>query len=212
MTTIKFQRKGQPAKFIPNGLNYKGFLVSKYQKGVGMPIIKGGLNSYGEGETWEEYKSYRTTYRPYFDVDKMSEKEKATIKARNYKDIEDVIKDGLSHVLILFESNDRYSVVDTEVEKRKKEEEEGQSILNKKSPIKLYQNSFGIGLESRLPKSIFSLIEAHGRYWSASEIDEWNDDVDDFSKVGEGKYLKGWYFNEIIIEILKNAGYEVTLS
>lgn len=212
MKTIKFQRHGQQAKFIPDGLNYKGFLVGITSVGDGEAITKGGFNEYGEGETWEEYKSYSKVYLPYFDADLMTTEEKQTIKSKNYKNVDDVIKDGLSNLLVKFETNERYIVIDTEVEKLEKQKQEENAILNKEKAIVLNDAHFGLSLSSNLPKSVFDLIKPYGRYISAREIDDFNEDMDDFSRVGEGKYIKGWYFEPKAVEVLKSNGFDVIVK
>lgn len=112
MGTIKFQRAGQAAKYLPGVQNYNGYLVREHKKGVGNPIPKSGFNAFEEGEVWEEFKSYQKVYMPFFDSEKITPQEKEMIKKNNYDDIEDVIKDGLQQTLLKFECNERYSITE----------------------------------------------------------------------------------------------------
>jgi hypothetical protein len=209
MKTAKFTRNGESPKFIP-GFNYKGFLTSSVQIGVGEAINKGGFTADGDGETWEEYKSYKEKYRPYFDNNSMDASTRDFVKYNIAdKDLRDVIGTEYEKYLIIFGTTANYTVVDVEEEKANKAAEEANSVANKSIPIKVIDGSFGKKIVTRLPAELFAKIKHEAKYWSAADIDDWNEDMDDFSKVGDGKYDKGWYYTENAVEILKNLGYEI---
>jgi hypothetical protein len=209
MKTAKFTRKGESPKFIP-GFNYKGYLTSSVQIGVGEATTKGGFTEDGDGETWEEYKSYKEKYRAYFDNNSMDISTRDFVKNNiANKDLRDVIGTEYEKYLIIFGTTANYTVVDVEEEKANKEAEEAKGVANKTIPIKVIEGSFGKRIVTRLPADIFAKIKHEAKYWSASEIDDWNEDMDDFSKVCDGKYDKGWYYTDKAIEILKNLGFEI---
>ncbi len=214
-TTAKCTRPGQTSKFIPNAFNFKGYLVSKSQKGVGKATEKGGMNSYGEGETWEEYDKYEDFFKPYFnneivvkDFDKQAFKNKYA-----ELDVRKIIGTEAEKTLIKWGTNvGGLLIEDVEAIKEKTQAQEEKKIANKEIPIEIGDGHFGLYLRQRVPLSVFDLIKSFGKYWSASEIDDWNEDMDDFSRVGEGKYMKGWYFQKNIIKELQSCGYQVVLK
>ena len=71
------------------------------------------------------------------------------------------------------------------------------------------ESYFGLTISERLPTNVWSKLKPPAKYWSADDIDEWNEDMDNFSKVGNGKYMKGWYYTNEIIEILKILKFEI---
>lgn len=214
-TTAKCTRAGQSPKYIPNAVNFKGYLVGNSTKGVGTPITKGGFNSEGEGEVWDEYKKYEVFYRPYFNNDiiiKKWDKEKFKKEVAEL-DVRQIIGTEYEISLIKFGENEGGLLVeDVEDVKNKTEAVLQDQIQKKEIPIEIANGHFGLFLKQRLSNNIFKLIAGYGNYMTAEEIDDWFEDMDDFSKVGEGKYLKGWYFKNEIIDVLKNHGFEVNLS
>lgn len=213
-TTVKFQRDGQQSKFIPSAVNYKGYLCQVYQKGIGTPEIKGGFNSFGEGETWEEYKSYRDEYKPFIDSEKTSTAEKAEIKTILEKDnsADALINAGYEHALIKWGEQDGYTVTDADREKRAQEEvkqkEFEKNLIDKKAAIYFQSGYFGLTLRDRLPANIWNTIRQHAEYVKATEGDmEWLDDMGYFGLTEN--QVRGWYYKKEAIDTLVNAGYKV---
>jgi hypothetical protein len=211
-TKAKITRPGQEPRFISPVTNFKGYLVRTIQKGVGIPVIKGGMNEHGEGETWEEFSKFEDFYYPYFNTSvvekhwKMDEFKKAITEL----DVRKIIGTEFEKALMKWGENEGPVLVeDYEDLKKKIQADLDNKILNKEIAVELGSNPFGLFLKQRVPIRVFDLIRKHGTYWSAEQIDDWHEDMDEFEKVGEGKYLKGWYFKNDIVDILKSNGFAI---
>lgn len=179
-STIKFQRIGKPAKFIPNACDYKGFLVKAYKKGTGKSEEIGFMSD-GEGDSYTKYERYDDKFLPYFDTDKMTPDELATIKKAEYRDVEDVIKAGLQHTLILFAGTESYTVIDADVAKTNK-------IIEDKIVYFDMHHCWETGLyyyelRGKYPTEVFATMKPELSYHS-EEFEE------------EGNW-KGWYTHNL---------------
>lgn len=117
MTTARFQRNGQEPKYIPDAINYKGYLAGETTKGVG--------KSYEvythEGDCCEEFEEYEKFLRPYFD----SSKKDAGILRTNgvaQMDIREIVGTEWESYLLKWGENNEYSIVDYDEFKKKERE------------------------------------------------------------------------------------------
>lgn len=118
--TVKFTRKNKPAKYIPNAVNYRGYLMSFLKKGVGEAVVKGTI----EGDSWEEYSRYENYYCPYFDSDLVENEEvRKKLKEIASQDGREIVGTPFERYLIKFEGTEYYSVVNHEAEKARKRKE-----------------------------------------------------------------------------------------
>lgn len=217
-TTVKFQRAGQPARYISSAGNYKGYLTSVRKIGVGEGREVGGMFN-GEGDTWTEYDKYEERMFPYFDNFSMTEEEKKLIKAKNYNDIEQVIADGFAHTLILFaRMNDKYIVEDTEQVQKKKEMEKQDKIMAGQEPIIFYTGIYGKRMETRLSADLWGKIKKYATYHKGDDEDmEFLDDQGIYNL--RSSDVRGWTYKKEAIDVLikeglkvKYRGYEVVSS
>lgn len=66
--TARITRDGQQPRDLPNCVTLPGGYLAKVEKqGRGKKTERGGLNAFGEGETWEEWESYEDVIVPIFD-------------------------------------------------------------------------------------------------------------------------------------------------
>lgn len=124
MKTVKVVVPGKPPRFLPDIVIHKGKIAQLFKRGVGEPEIKGGLFD-GEGDTWEEYKSYVDYYKPFFNAKKVE------AAGLTKEDIDKAQKAGeiwkhekyLDLMLEMGENEFGYKVLDAVEERRKKQKE-----------------------------------------------------------------------------------------
>ena len=214
--TAKVVIPNQPKpRFIPDAIIYKGKVLQLVSVGVGKPTIKGGMNSEGEGEVWEEYSSYTDKMMPYLSKFLMGDKVKyyqsLLEKSKNLLTTENE-DEILSVSFVMGENVGGYIVSDVDEDKRKKEAEELQKVENREVPLTIRDSHFGLTIAERLPANVWAKLKPYAKFWSADDIDEWFDDMDDFYRVGEGKYMKGWYYSKEIIPILEGLNFKLNLN
>lgn len=111
-------------KYIPNCTIISGILAQVIEVGVGEPVEKGGFNSDGEGETWKEYPSYETRYRPFYNANKLNRDNKKEEVLSYNNSLQSAftieqLKKYKEYCLIMGDNGDGYIVEDAE-EARKK--------------------------------------------------------------------------------------------
>lgn len=95
-----------------------------------------------------------------------------------------------------------------EKERRKKEEEIKEAILQKRIPISFCWGIFGLRIETLLPESLWKLIEKEATYHKGDADDmEFAEDMDCFDATSES--IRGWYYTKKAIDILSNAGFPI---
>jgi hypothetical protein len=212
--TAKITIPNKPNKYLPNAVNYKGFLCQEIEKGVGTPVEKGGMFN-GEGDTWEEYPSYVKSYRVFFnsttfEANGLTKEEVKAFLDKN-GDIACMEHPTISKTILKWGENPNgYIVEDMNAANQKKEENEAAAVAKKEIPISAFRAEyFGIDIRTRLPKELFSQIKPFATYWNAEEINDWFDDMDYFHLVGSGSHLAGWYYKNEAIDKLIKLGYKV---
>lgn len=68
---VKFHKKGQAVRYLPDGINYKGYLVL---------FCEIGVSSGNQTAATLEYTLRELSMLPYFDVDKMTDEELVKIE------------------------------------------------------------------------------------------------------------------------------------
>lgn len=132
MKGAEFKRAGQEPKFIYEGVNYKGFLSQKREDG---------------------------THLCFFDRELISEDERRTVEEKQYTSVDDVVRDGLSHILIRFEANERYSVMSIEDAKKARQKELAEKIKNEQGFIfDQTHATYEEGEDGRIPCYHYTLI------------------------------------------------------
>lgn len=201
-------------KYIPNAVNYKGFLCQETQKGVGTPITKGGIFN-GEGNTWEEYPSYVKSYRVFFnsttfEANGLTKEEVKAFLDKN-GDMACMEHPTISKTILKWGENPNgYIVEDSNAKEQAQDKEQERLVSTKQIPISAFRAEyFGIDIRTRLPKELFSQIKPFATYWNAENIDDWFDDMDYFHLVGSGSHLQGWYYQNEAIDKLIKLGYKV---
>lgn len=171
---VQTPNSSQP-RYIQNCTIVNGIIVQVIEIGVGEAIEKGGMNAYGEGETWEEYSSYETRYRPYFNANKLTrDNKKEEVVSYNdslksaYK-VEQLQK-YKEYCLFLGDNGDGYFVEDTEIAKQEKIAAEKkvsfQSHLCWETGITWYQ------LIGRYPEDVFNKMRPFLAYHNEQEEEE----------------------------------------
>lgn len=95
-----------------------------------------------------------------------------------------------------------------EKERRKKEEEIKEAILQKRTPISFCWGIFGLRIETFLPESLWKLIEKEATYHKGDADDmEFAEDMDCFDATSES--IKGWYYTKKAIDILSDASFPI---
>ena len=113
ISMVKFHKKGQAVRYLPDGINYKGYLVL---------FCEIGVSSVNQTAATLDYTLKELIMLPYFDVDKMTDEELVkTEELKSNKEgrlltIFDIFQYNLEHTLVRFESNARYSCMDVEEE------------------------------------------------------------------------------------------------
>lgn len=211
---VVIPNQSQP-RYIPNAIVYKGKIVQLVSVGVGIPIEKGCINSEGEGETWEEFSSYTDEMRPYLSKVLMGSKVQyfqSLLKISDNLLTPKNEEELLSVSFQMGENSGGYFVSNVEEDAKKKEAEELLKVEKREVPLTLRDSYFGLTIEQRLPKNIWESIKPHAKYWSEHDIDEWFDDMDDYFRVGEGRYMKGWYYTKDIVPILEKLNFTLIIN
>lgn len=208
----KVQRKGQAPKYIPNCVNYKGYLAQQVQVGVGESHTVGGMFN-GEGDVWEEWDRYEKRLKPFFDADKLSAGQRAELSKKledkEFNQIQKVIDAGYEFALMKWGEHEKYSVQDqNEIENAKKLEKE-KAFENKELTINFIPGFFGLQISERLPKSVWAIVQPFGTYHQGNEDDlEW---LDDLGHIGiHPNEVRGWYYEDKAIGALISEGFSVS--
>lgn len=192
-------------RYIPECIIYKGKVVALVERGVGEPTHKG----YGD-DVWEEYSSYVTKMKPYLSKalmgDRIAHFQAVLKKSDNLLSPENEAE-LLAVSFHLGENEGGYIVEDAEEASNRAKLEELKEIENKKE-CTVYFGIFGLQIHEQLPKSVWNLLRSEATYHDGGEDDqEW---ADDMGYIGATKRdLKGWYYNQKMIEILTNNGWTV---
>ena len=203
---IKFQRKNGQAKFNPAWVNHNGFLCTKREIGVGEAKETAYQYSYGgDYDVVEEYSSYKTIFVPCWDSEILPEKIKTIVTKMMDNEAPFEAFKEYEKYMVRFECNQSYDVVDMEAGKAQKDEQEMKDIDAGVKSIVFEKTYFGYKLISKVSKSTFRALSL--QYISADYIDDWFDDMDDFHRVGSGRYLKGWYRDNI-----ENTGFQIKVT
>lgn len=208
-TTAIVERPGQKPRYLPGAVNYKGYLCTLFEEGVGESWTEGGFSAAGDGETWEVYEKYVTKMKPYFDGDLVPDDARESYK--KYKTVEDVFADGKESQLMKWGEHENYSVRDYEEVKREKEAEKQSEFHSGNKAINFVPSYFGLCLANdvRLPRDIWNKIKHLAEYHSGSEDEQ--EFLDDQGYFGIRKAeIKGWYFKNEVIDTLVKAGFKVT--
>lgn len=179
------QRPGQPAKFIPNALIYKGYLVMIRPVGRGKSWEKGGMFD-GEGDTWTEWERYEDVMQPLFDGAKVTEELKVRLKS--LESIHDVFTAGMEQYLLKFGTHGGYIISN-------QQEEEMQQIASEKEVSFRVHNCWETGINwyqliGRYPADVFSEMKAAGLFYHAEQEED-----------GEEGNWKGWCVTHNLKEI-----------
>jgi hypothetical protein len=194
-TTAKVSRPDGQNKFIPNAINFKGYLSSIRKVGVGEAHECGAINAYGEGESWEEYDKYVDVNIPFFNSEKLKslnllDKAKKVLTTKTT--IEEVIETEFEPALLKWGENEfGYKVVDSEEEKRRE-------VIEKKEVIFTSHHCWETGLIyyqliGRYPEDVFKAMKLEYHNEQFEEEGEW----------------KGWYTMSLeeVNERLKKIGW-----
>jgi hypothetical protein len=211
MFTAKVITPDGQTKFIANCSLYKGRLTQTVQIGQGKPVTKGGMFN-GEGDTWDEYPSYKDGYKAYFNS-YLLKKDNLISEAKKDCEVQgwtpQLMDKWLTYMFTLGENEGGYLVINTDEEKEQKEKEKHELLLNKKEPVKVGQGIFGYLIHDRLPAEMWALVKPFANYHRGDDEDmEWAEDMGYYNPTrGE---LKGWYYTDGAIEALFKAGYLVS--
>lgn len=109
----KISKPNVPSKHMRLG-DYNGYPVYVKSVGIGASREYGGLNSYGEGETWEEYDEYKEVLLPCLNGDKIKAAglTKEAEKAMHDKDIREVLNSKWEPYFLKWGINDFGYVVE----------------------------------------------------------------------------------------------------
>ena len=201
-------------RYIPDCIIYKGKLVALVERGIGEPKYNAERNSYGDYDEWEEYSSYVTKMKPYLSKalmgDRIAHFQAILKKSDNVLSPEN--EDELLAVSFQIGENEGgYMVINTDKEKEDAVVERLEKVANREITLIVCEQKFGYSISERLPSNVWNKLRPYAKYWSAEDIDEWNEDMDDFEMVGDGKYLKGWYYQKEIIDILNKEGFKLDI-
>jgi len=198
-TTAKVTRNGLPSKLVHGAINYKGYLVKVHQKGIGVPTEKGGLNSYGEGDTWEEYDSYEDVYIPAFNTTLVTKNDydlKKFMKEIDLVDIRKIIGTENESMLVKWGNNEGDLLVEDRDALLMKETEAKKEVNFTRhdcweTGFEFYQ------LAGRYPAEVFAAMKPELQYHS-EEIEE------------EGNW-KGWYTHDTdaVNALLNKIGWSI---
>jgi len=164
-------------KYIPNCAIISGILVQVIEVGLGDPIEKGGFNSYGEGETWEEYNSYETRYRPLYNANRLTRDNKKEEVLRYNDSFKSAFKlEQLEmykeYCLVLGDNGDGYFVQDAEKAKQ-------EQVVAKKEVSFRVHNCWETGIDwyqliGRYPENVFAVMRPFLVYHSEEVEEEGN--------------------------------------
>ena len=170
----KFTRTGQQSKYLPNMTDYQGYLVQVCTRGVGTPVEKGGMNAYGEGETWEEYPQYEDYLKPFFDNSSIPDKTTRQFIEDNYarKTVQEVIAAGMEKYLLKAAGGADYTI-ENEDELRQKQVDEARLVHFQvhncwETGLNWYQ------LSGRYPENVFNTMKPFLHYHDKEEEEEGN--------------------------------------
>lgn len=208
-STAKVSKPGESPRYVPSVVNYRGYMAQEISRGIGKPIIKGGFNSYGEGETWEEYDKYETVYKPFFNKSVIADINYVKEKYANL-DIRELVGTEAEAYLIKWGENEGGMIVEDTDELRKREEEVKQrEIIEGKSPVNFFLGYFGLRIAQRLPADIWNKIKDQAEYHKGDESDmEFLDDMG-FLNVNP-REVRGWTYKASAVDTLIESGLKVT--
>ena len=169
------------------------------------------MNSYGEGETWEEYDKYTEVYKPYFNnevVTKHWDKEKFKSAVAEL-DIRKIIGTEYEKALIKWGENEGGLLVEDMAAVRKATEDEAQrKVAAAEEPVKFYQGYFGLRISNRLPAAIWNKVREHATFIKGDESDmETLDDQGYYD--ARSNEVRGWVYDEEVIDILFKEGMKI---
>lgn len=198
----------EATRHLANCKIWNGILVQLTSVGRGKKVEIGGMNAYGEGETWEEWEYYAYVPKPYFCKAKFRDNAEQEAAKKLF---DSCAKKGdwtacfeqYKHAMFVMGDNGHgYKVEDDEAAK-------AAALRTGATQINFVSALFGLKIQERLPADLWALVKPYAEYITYEQADDYQEDC-----IGYPQYnvrdIMGWHYKPDAITALVKSGCAVS--